>query len=340
MKIFSSSLVLFLSASTVPAGVTAFTSPQLQRGLTTFTPTSGNSRSFGTLKHVNVKPIKNDDDINGESASSKKSDSEREMKNWSKLESKPAAETSTSASASASAVSISSESITKTTNRPKSIHLGSLVSQTKKILSTVFSDEFGSRGEAYFFGQVSLIYCILLGHVPLLRHLFNAIFGPLLMTFGLGICLMSIREMKTAFTAFSTPVSETKGGRLVMGGLYEYIRHPIYSGNLLLLVGLSVTTGSAMRLLLTGAYYLLVEVKTRKEEEGMKKMYGLEYEEYCNKVPSKFLPMISFGKKQDNPNADKTDGDVVTDPKFFAKLNGSTGETSKKDKNLRKKLFP
>lgn len=95
-----------------------------------------------------------------------------------------------------------------------------------------------------------------------------------------------------SFTTYATPVGKRGGGRMVMSGLYEYVRHPIYAGSICILVGMSIITKSSMRLLMTAAYGLVVERKARKEEEEMENAFGLEYKEYCKRVPNRFVPKL------------------------------------------------
>jgi len=162
--------------------------------------------------------------------------------------------------------------------------------RSKKVVSTLFNKKFGTRGEAFILAQAILLYSITIGHVPLLKRFFTMFFGPAMFLAGAGVTALSVKEMGGAFTAFSTPVSKHKHGRLVMTGLYDQVRHPVYAGNIVALVGLSIMSKSAMRLVLTGFYCLLIEMKTRKEEFEMKKTYGLEYTFYCKRVSQKFIP--------------------------------------------------
>lgn len=165
-----------------------------------------------------------------------------------------------------------------------------LLENMKNMFSSIFNKKFGKRGEIYVMGQVLLMYSIAIGHIPLLKNFVQAVFGPMLFCIGAAVMIHSIREMGSAFTALATPVNRQKGGRLVVSGLYEYVRHPIYAGNIACLMSISIMTGNAMRLLLTAAYWMLVEMKTRKEEIEMVDKFGLEYNEYCKRVPHKFFP--------------------------------------------------
>ena len=65
--------------------------------------------------------------------------------------------------------------------------------------------------------------------------------------------------------------------------MYSEMRHPFYAGVMLDSVGLAVATGSAMRLLLKAALWILFDVMVEFEE-------GALLDEYTARVPTKFVP--------------------------------------------------
>jgi len=82
------------------------------------------------------------------------------------------------------------------------------------------------------------------------------------------------------------------GGELVTTGLYSRVRHPQYSGLLLVTIGLLVQwptiITAVMWPVLAFAYYRLA----KKEEAEMEKEFGEAYRKYREKVPM-FIPRIS-----------------------------------------------
>lgn len=158
----------------------------------------------------------------------------------------------------------------------------------------IFNSQFGSRGEKYIVAQALVIYSVALGHIPLLKNFFHALFGPLLFIGGLGMTGLGIKQLNGSFTPFFSPVPSGSGGKVITSGLYKYVRHPIYAGNLAAMVGWSVTTGSAMRLLLSLVYYLVVDRKSRREEEALMMEFGSAYQTYKVKVPNRFFPERSM----------------------------------------------
>jgi protein-S-isoprenylcysteine O-methyltransferase Ste14 len=81
-----------------------------------------------------------------------------------------------------------------------------------------------------------------------------------------------------------------QGHALVTHGLYRYVRHPIYTGDMLLLLGLELALNSWCALGVI-ALALYVRAQTIREESNLlKSLPG--YDEYCRHT-SRFLPFIS-----------------------------------------------
>jgi len=86
--------------------------------------------------------------------------------------------------------------------------------------------------------------------------------------------------------------SETGEGKLVTDGIYAYIRHPQYTGFILMTLGLLVHWATIPLLvmwpLLVVQYYRLA----RREEAEMVAEFGEEYPSYMEKTPM-FFPTLS-----------------------------------------------
>ncbi len=89
-----------------------------------------------------------------------------------------------------------------------------------------------------------------------------------------------------------TPAHFDPPKKLIIKGLYRYVRNPIYLGALLVLVGYILRFGSSLLilyfLLFTLAYQILI---TLIEEPILRNTFGKDYEEYCKKVP-RWIPRI------------------------------------------------
>jgi len=155
-----------------------------------------------------------------------------------------------------------------------------------KIKDNLLSGDFGSRGEAYFAAQVVLILCILYGSIPLLGDLVTFLLGPCTILVGIVVTALGIRDLGTNLSPWPKVPENTQ---LVTDGLYGELRHPIYAGLLCCCLGISMWTGSAMRVLLTVVLWQLLERKCDYEETTLvKKFRG--YRNYTAKVSGKFVP--------------------------------------------------
>jgi len=76
---------------------------------------------------------------------------------------------------------------------------------------------------------------------------------------------------------------------LVTNGLYRYIRHPIYAGDILLLVGLELALNSW--LVLGVSIPLLIVIRQASAEEALLSQAFPDYNAYCNRT-KRFIPFI------------------------------------------------
>lgn len=83
-------------------------------------------------------------------------------------------------------------------------------------------------------------------------------------------------------------------GELVTDGVYRYVRHPQYTGIIVMTIGFLVQWPTIITVLmwpiLAVSYYKLV----KKEEKLIKEEFENEYEEYAKKVPMFFPRLRSF----------------------------------------------
>ena len=81
-----------------------------------------------------------------------------------------------------------------------------------------------------------------------------------------------------------------KIGRLITGGPYAYVRHPLYLGTLLIGMGFCVVVGNPWALLVTLAGFLLIyRAKMASEEETIRHEWGAAFARYQQAVP-RWLP--------------------------------------------------
>ena len=120
---------------------------------------------------------------------------------------------------------------------------------------------------------------------------------------GAVVCLVGIAFLLHAFARFAleglgtpAPVAPTK--RLVVGGVYRFVRNPMYLAVLAVIGGQALFFGSAA---VAGygalvALAFIVFVRTY-EEPTLRAKYGAEYEAYCAEVP-RWLPRPRRPRRQ------------------------------------------
>ena len=82
---------------------------------------------------------------------------------------------------------------------------------------------------------------------------------------------------------WGTPMSQREDPELITSGPYAYVRHPIYSGIILAMVGSSIghTVAWALPLVLFGAYFIY---SARREEEFMCRQFPQSYPAYMRRT--------------------------------------------------------
>ena len=159
----------------------------------------------------------------------------------------------------------------------KDIDLDEFAASAQAGLNNLISTEnIGKRGELYTVGQFALIGAVLFGGIPVVGDLLFLLLGPATMVGGLGLTIASVGNMGNALSPWPTPA---KGGKLVTTGLYEKMRHPMYTGLICTLLGYSILLSSAPRLILTGLLWAFLNAKADEEEKYLKEAYP-EYEAY------------------------------------------------------------
>ncbi len=78
--------------------------------------------------------------------------------------------------------------------------------------------------------------------------------------------------------------------KLKTDGLYRYVRHPIYSGVLVLAAGIALTSGNPISVLALILLILVLNVKARFEEQLLRERFP-DYDQYARRTPA-FFPRL------------------------------------------------
>ncbi len=143
----------------------------------------------------------------------------------------------------------------------------------------------------FFVGIQFLLFGLFFLKLDLGYNLPEVIKYPGLLMFLMGgiLTLVSMIQLNRNLTAFPTPKEKAF---LYTGGVYGFARHPIYTGVILIFLGLTFYSLSVYKFLITCWLVILFYFKSGYEEEQLKKKY-LEYEEYKN-ITGRFFPKFKF----------------------------------------------
>lgn len=161
-------------------------------------------------------------------------------------------------------------------------------------MTAVRVPRLGERGEGWVALQLALLAATFAAGVvdagwpesldrPAVR-----VVGAAIGTAGLLLWLTALRTLGRALTPFPRPRPDA---RLVVTGVYAHVRHPVYGGGTLILLGYSLLTTSLLAVVLTLAEIAVFEAKARLEEGLLEQRYP-EYAEYRRRTPRRFLPWL------------------------------------------------
>lgn len=111
--------------------------------------------------------------------------------------------------------------------------------------------------------------------------------GLSLMLAGTGVGVLSARALGASLTPFPRPSGKAT---FVASGLYRVVRHPIYLGGLLFLLGVSLLL-SPWALAVTAVLGVLWGLKARVEERFLHEHYA-EYAKYCERTRYRLVPFV------------------------------------------------
>jgi protein-S-isoprenylcysteine O-methyltransferase Ste14 len=109
--------------------------------------------------------------------------------------------------------------------------------------------------------------------------------GDVLVAVGLGVAMLVVVQNSHA----AATVRVEAGQQVVSTGLYGLVRHPMYTGNIILMLGIPLALGSYWGLLFVIPVLVVLALRIRDEE----KLLGQEldgYREYTQQVRYRLVP--------------------------------------------------
>jgi len=113
----------------------------------------------------------------------------------------------------------------------------------------------------------------------------------------MGVCLgliagwLLVWMFRTLGRNLTDTVVTRKQHTLVTGGPYRWVRHPLYSSSVLATVGTSLVAANWFFFVAGCLMFLLLVIRTRKEEENLVARFGDDYRNYMQRT-GRFVPRL------------------------------------------------
>jgi protein-S-isoprenylcysteine O-methyltransferase Ste14 len=153
----------------------------------------------------------------------------------------------------------------------------------------------GDKGSLYWlYGLITLGYTLSfsIGATKVGRiYAWNTFFtiGMILVAVGFAIRIHAIRTLKQYFTY---SVANVDGHKIIERGLYRFIRHPGYLGQLIIFIGISTSLSNWLSVLLMMIpVFLGYLYRVKVEEKFMVEQLGEVYLEYQERT-KRIIPLI------------------------------------------------
>jgi len=112
---------------------------------------------------------------------------------------------------------------------------------------------------------------------------------------GISVLLLFVAVLQTdtlSFVGLRQIFSDDKNGKLVVNGLYRFIRHPLYTFGLLILWLTPDMTANSLAVYISLTIYILMGAYF--EERKLLREFGQEYADYKLSTPM-LIPSMRFG---------------------------------------------
>lgn len=115
---------------------------------------------------------------------------------------------------------------------------------------------------------------------------------------AVGVAIVTAEFVRFVREGDGSPAPVAPTRRLVTGGLYRYIRNPMYVGVVAAIVGQGLLLSSPV-LLIYGAFIALIVSMFVHwyEEPTLRSTYGSDYDDYCRRVP-RWIPVMPRAQRR------------------------------------------
>ncbi|AQT79075.1 hypothetical protein B1R94_06990 [Mycolicibacterium litorale] len=114
-----------------------------------------------------------------------------------------------------------------------------------------------------------------------------SVVGDVLVAVGLGLAMFVVYQNRYA----AATITVEEGQPLVTTGVYGVVRHPMYTGNVILMIGMALALGSYWALLIAAAGVALMVVRIFDEEKMLSGQLD-GYRQYQETVGYRLVPRV------------------------------------------------
>jgi protein-S-isoprenylcysteine O-methyltransferase Ste14 len=114
-----------------------------------------------------------------------------------------------------------------------------------------------------------------------------SVIGDVLVALGLGVAMLTTIQNGYA----SANIAVESGQELVSSGLYSVVRHPMYFGNVVLMIGIPLALGSYWGLLFVIPGLAVLAIRILDEEKVLTQQLD-GYDEYTHTVHYRLVPYV------------------------------------------------
>jgi protein-S-isoprenylcysteine O-methyltransferase Ste14 len=126
------------------------------------------------------------------------------------------------------------------------------------------------------------------------QYVLNIIFQILAVLLAVGSVWMANSAIKELGKQWSFQARLIEDHKLVTGGVYQIVRHPIYAAMLGMLIATGLVYGYWWILIIAVVVFLIgTKIRTVAEEKLLRDAFPKEYDEYAAKVPA-FIPFVKI----------------------------------------------
>lgn len=123
--------------------------------------------------------------------------------------------------------------------------------------------------------------------LPLKTFKWISMLGIVLCVLGVAISVISVLQLNKNLSPFPAPKPNSK---LIINGVYRYVRHPIYSGIILMTFGYGLYSSSIYKIAIAVLLCALFSLKSSYEEQQLMSKFP-EYRDY-KAITGRFFPKL------------------------------------------------